>query len=152
VRAESYPERVARLVGINHVVLEVDDLDDALDFYGRLFELELRGRVHGMAFLDMGDQFLVLAEGRSQPPDGQRHFGLVVDDREDVRRRLEGTGAEILAGGGLDFHDPWGNHVQVVQYEDIQFSKTQEVLAGMGLEDMSKSDSALRELRDKGLL
>jgi catechol 2,3-dioxygenase-like lactoylglutathione lyase family enzyme len=143
---------MARLVGINHVVLEVDDLDEALDFYGRLFELEFRGRVHGMAFIDMGDQFLVLAEGRSQPPDGQRHFGLVVDDREDVRRRLEGTGAEILGGRGLDFHDPWGNHVQVVQYEDIQFSKTPNVLAGMRLEDLGKSDSALRELRDKGLL
>jgi catechol 2,3-dioxygenase-like lactoylglutathione lyase family enzyme len=142
---------VARLVGINHVVLEVDDLDEALAFYGRLFEIELRGRVHGMAFVDMGDQFLVLAEGRSQPPDGQRHFGLVVDDREDVRRRLEGTGAEILGGGGLDFHDPWGNHVQIVQYEDIQFTKTPEVLAGMGLEGLRKSEAALRELREKGL-
>jgi catechol 2,3-dioxygenase-like lactoylglutathione lyase family enzyme len=142
---------VARLVGINHVVLEVDDLDEALAFYGRMFEIELRGRVHGMAFVDMGDQFLVLAEGRSQPPDGQRHFGLVVDDREDVRRRLEGTGAEILGGGGLDFHDPWGNHVQIVQYEDIQFTKTPEVLAGMGLERLRKSEAALRELREKGL-
>jgi catechol 2,3-dioxygenase-like lactoylglutathione lyase family enzyme len=142
---------VAHLVGINHVVLEVDDLDEALAFYGRLFEIELRGRVHGMAFVDMGDQFLVLAEGRSQPPDGQRHFGLVVDDREDVRRRLEGTGAEILGGGGLDFHDPWGNHVQIVQYEDIQFTKTPEVLAGMGLEGLRKSEAALRELREKGL-
>jgi catechol 2,3-dioxygenase-like lactoylglutathione lyase family enzyme len=142
---------VPRLVGINHVVLEVDDLDEALGFYGRLFEFELRGRVHGMAFLDMGDQFLVLAEGRSQPPDGKRHFGLVVDDREEVRRRLEEVGAEILHGRGLDFHDPWGNHVQVVQYSDIQFSKTPEVLAGMGLDGLRKSDSALRELRDKGL-
>jgi catechol 2,3-dioxygenase-like lactoylglutathione lyase family enzyme len=142
---------VARLVGINHVVLEVDDLDEALRFYGRIFELELRGRVHGMAFVDMGDQFLVLAEGRSQPPDAERHFGLVVDDRDEVRRRLEGTGAEILGGRGLDFRDPWGNHVQVVQYSDIQFSKTPAVLAGMGLEGLGKSESALRELREKGL-
>jgi catechol 2,3-dioxygenase-like lactoylglutathione lyase family enzyme len=142
---------VARLVGINHVVLEVDDLGEALDFYGRIFELELRGRVPGMAFIDMGDQFLVLAAGRSQAPDADRHFGLVVDDREDVRRLLEGTDAEILGGRGLDFRDPWGNHVQVVQYSDIQFSKTQQVLAGMGLDGLEKSESALRELREKGL-
>jgi catechol 2,3-dioxygenase-like lactoylglutathione lyase family enzyme len=142
---------MARLVGINHVVLEVDDVDEALAFYGRLFELELRGRVPGMAFVDMGDQFLVLAEGRTQPPDGERHFGLVVDDREEVRRRVEEAGAEILGGRGLDFHDPWGNHVQVVQYSDIQFSKAPEVLAGMGLQDLGKSESALRELREKGL-
>lgn len=142
---------MARLVGINHVVLEVDDLEEALAFYGRLFEFELRGRVRGMAFVDMGDQFLVLAEGRSQPPDGERHFGLVVDDREEVRRRLEEAGAEILGGRGLDFRDPWGNHVQVVQYSDIQFSKTPAVLRGMGLDGLAKSNSALRELRDKGL-
>jgi lactoylglutathione lyase len=143
---------VARLVGINHVVLEVDDLDEALGFYGRLFDLELRGRVPGMAFLDMGDQFLVLAAGRSQPPDGERHFGLVVDDREEVRRRLEAAGADILRGRGLDFRDPWGNRVQVVQYSDVQFSKAPEVLAGMGLDGLEKSESARRELREKGLL
>ena len=127
----------ARLVGLNHVVLEVGDLEEALDWYGRIFEFELRGRVRGMAFLDMGDQFLVLAEGRSQGPDGARHFGLVVDDRRSVPAR--------------DFHDPWGNHVQVVQYSEIQFSKTPSVLAGMGLE-LEKSPSALKELADKGLL
>jgi lactoylglutathione lyase len=143
---------MARLVGINHLVLEVDDLEEALDFYGRIFEFELRGRVRGMAFIDMGDQFLVLNEGRSQPPDGARHFGLVVDDRAEVRRRLEEAGAEILGGRGLDFHDPWGNHVQVVQYSDVQFSKTPEVLAGMGLDRLEKSESALRELREKGLV
>jgi predicted enzyme related to lactoylglutathione lyase len=143
---------VARLVGINHLVLEVDDLDEALDFYGRLFEIELRGRVSGMAFVDMGDQFLVLAKGRTQPPDGKRHFGLVVDDRDEVRRRLEEAGAEIMRGRGLDFRDPWGNHVQVVQYSEVQFSKTPSVLAGMGHDGLEKSESALRELREKGLL
>jgi lactoylglutathione lyase len=107
--------------------------------------------VPGMAFIDMGDQFLVLAEGRSQPPDGERHFGLVVDDRDEVRRKLEEAGTEILGGRGLDFRDPWGNRVQVVQYSDIQFSKTPSVLAGMGLDGLGKSESALRELRDKGL-
>jgi lactoylglutathione lyase len=142
---------VPRLVGINHVVLEVDDLEEALGFYGRVFEFELRGRVRGMAFIDMGDQFLVLAAGRSQPPDGHRHFGLVVDDREAVRGRLEAAGAEILPGRGLDFRDPWGNRVQVVEYSDIQFSKTPAVLAGMGLDGLEKSESAINELRDKGL-
>jgi lactoylglutathione lyase len=142
---------VARLVGINHVVLEVDDVDEALGFYGRLFELELRGRGRGMAFIDMGDQFLVLSEGRSQPPDESRHFGLVVDDKEAVRRLLEEGGAEVLRGRGLDFRDPWGNHVQVVEYAEVQFSKTAAVLDGMGLSDLEKSPAALAELRDKGL-
>jgi lactoylglutathione lyase len=142
---------MARLVGINHLVLEVDDVDEALAFYGRLFDIELRGRVPGMAFVDMGDQFLVLAAGRSQEPDGKRHFGLVVDDRDEVRRKLEDAGADILPGRGLDFRDPWGNHVQVVAYSEIQFSKTPEVLAGMGLSNLDKSESALRELSEKGL-
>jgi catechol 2,3-dioxygenase-like lactoylglutathione lyase family enzyme len=142
---------VPRLVGINHVVLEVDDVDEALEFYGRLFELELRGRLRGMAFVDMGDQFLVLAEGRTQPPDGSRHFGLVVDDKEATRRLLVEAGAEILPGRGLDFRDPWGNHVQVVEYADLQFSKTAAVLDGMGLGGLRKSSRALAELREKGL-
>jgi catechol 2,3-dioxygenase-like lactoylglutathione lyase family enzyme len=140
----------ARLIGINHVVLEVDDVEQALDFYGRVFEFELRGRAGHMAFLDMGDQFLVLAGGRTQEPDGSRHFGLVVDDRERVRELAEQAGAELLGGRGLDFRDPWGNHVQVVQYSDIQFSKTPAVLTGMGL-DLEKSSAALAELREKGL-
>ena len=128
----------ARLVGINHVVLEVGDLDEALEFYGRLFEFELRGRLPRMAFLDMGDQFLVLAEGRTQEADGGRHFGLVVDDATRIPER--------------DFRDPWGNRVQVVQYSEIQFSKTPEVLAGMGLDGLEKSAAAVEELRKKGLL
>ncbi len=122
-----------RLVGINHVALEVDDLDEALAFYGGIFEFELRGRVPGMAFLDMGDQFLALSEGRSQPPDVERHFGLVVDDLEVARRALEESDAELLPSRGLDFRDPWGNHVQVVEYGEIQFSKTPGVMRGLGL-------------------
>jgi lactoylglutathione lyase len=140
-----------RLVGINHVVLEVDDVDEALDFYGRLFEIELRGRMPHMAFVDMGDQFLVLSAGRSQPPDGARHFGLVVDDKQAVRRTLEEAGVEILGGRGLDFRDPWGNRIQVVDYADIQFSKTAAVLDGMGLSGLGKSQAALAELRENGL-
>ena len=138
-------------MGINHVALEVGDLEEALAFYGRLFELDLRGRVPGMAFVEMGDQFIALSEGRSQPADDERHFGLVVDDREAVRAALEETGAEILPGRGLDFRDPWGNHVQVVQYGDVQFTKESGVLRGMGLEGLSKTDRALEELRAKGM-
>jgi catechol 2,3-dioxygenase-like lactoylglutathione lyase family enzyme len=140
-----------RLVGMNHVALEVGDLDEALSFYGSIFEVELRGRSPRMAFIDIGDQFIALSEGRSQPPDEARHFGLVVDDREAVRSALEASGAEILPSRGLDFRDPWGNHVQVVEYGDVQFTKAPGVLRGMGLDDLEKRPEALRELRDKGL-
>jgi catechol 2,3-dioxygenase-like lactoylglutathione lyase family enzyme len=140
-----------RLVGINHVALEVDDLDDALEFYGSVFRFELRGRVPGMAFLDMGDQFLALSEGRSQPPDVERHFGLVVDDLELAREALERADAELLPSRGLDFRDPWGNHIQVVEYGGIQFSKTAGVMRGLGLGSLAKTPEAEQELRDKGL-
>jgi lactoylglutathione lyase len=141
----------ARLVGINHVALEVGDLDQALAFYGQVFDIELRGRMPGMAFVDIGDQFIAFSQGREQPPDDQRHFGLVVDDREEVRAALERAGAEILPGRGLSFRDPWGNHLQVVEYADIQFTKAPEVLRGMGLEWLEKRPEALAELRAKGL-
>ncbi|HKP89836.1 MAG TPA: VOC family protein [Thermoleophilaceae bacterium] len=141
----------ARLVGINHVALEVGDLDRALDFYGSIFELTLRGRVPGMAFVDMGDQFLALSAGRSQPLDDDRHFGLVVDDRETVRRALRAAEIEVLPGRGLAFRDPWGNHVEIVEYRDVQFTKDEAVLRGMGLAGLSKSDAALEELERKGL-
>jgi catechol 2,3-dioxygenase-like lactoylglutathione lyase family enzyme len=143
---------VPRLVGINHVALEVGDLEAALDWYGRIFDFELvrEPPFPHMAFLQMGDQFLNLTEGRSQPPDTDRHFGLVVDDKQATREALEAAGAEILPGRGLDFLDPWGNRLQVVEYGDIQFSKTPEVLRGMGL-DLPKSKRALTELRESGL-
>ena len=140
-----------RLVGINHVALEVGDLDAALEFYGRVFEFELRGRVPGMAFLDIGDQFLALSEGRSQPADDQRHFGLVVDDLERTRTALEAAGAEIVPSRGLDFRDPWGNRVQVVEYSRIQFAKTPAALAATGAGELTKSEAALDEMREKGL-
>ena len=140
----------ARLVGINHVAVEVGDVDEALAFYGRAFDVTLRGRVPGMAFIDMGDQFLALGAGRSQPPDAARHIGLVVDDVEVARKALEEAGATILPGRGLDFLDPWGNHFQVVEYSRVQFTKTPRILEGMGL-DLDKSPAALEELREKGL-
>ena len=140
-----------RLVGINHVALEVESVDDALEFYGRIFELELRGRAGRMAFIDIGDQFIALSEGRTQPPDRARHFGLVVDDKEATRQALIDAGVELQPGRGLDFLDPWGNHVQVVDYRDVQFTKAPDVLRGMRLDDLDKSDRALAELREKGL-
>jgi catechol 2,3-dioxygenase-like lactoylglutathione lyase family enzyme len=143
---------VARAIGINHVALEVGDVDEALAFYGRLFEFELRGRIGSrMAFIDMGDQFIALSNGRRQPPDDGRHFGLVVDDMESVRAALREAGAEILPGRGLDFRDPWGNHVQVVQYDEIQFTKAPGVARGMAIEGLEKTDAAREELRRKGL-
>jgi len=140
-----------RAVGINHVAIEVGDIDAALAFYGRLFEVRLRGRSATMAFIDMGDQFIALATGRTQSKDADRHFGLVVDDRAPLRRALEEMGAEILPGRGLDFLDPWGNHIQVVEYRDIQFTKAPEVLAAMGLGELEKTAAALEELADKGV-
>ena len=141
----------ARLVGINHVALEVGDLEAALEFYGRLFAFELRGRVPGMAFIDMGDQFLALSEGRRQPPDEERHFGLVVDDRDAVRAATESAGVEPEPGRGLQIRDPWGNVLEIVDYREIQFTKAPGVLAGMGLTRLEKSEAARRELADKGL-
>jgi lactoylglutathione lyase len=141
---------VPRLVGINHVALEVGSVDEALEWYGRIFDLELRGRLPGMAFVDMGDQFIALSEGRTQAPDSHRHFGLVVDDKDATRAALEAAGVEISPGRGLNFRDPWGNYVQVVGYEDVQFTKTPEILRAMKL-DLGKSERALEELRAKGL-
>ena len=142
----------ARLVGINHIALEVGDIDAALAFYGRLLDFELRGRVGSrMAFIDAGDQFIALAKGRSQPADDGRHFGLVVDDKAALRRALEDAGVEILAGDGLDFRDPWGNRIQIVQYDEIQFTKTRGVLRAMRLEGLGKTPAAAAELERKGV-
>ena len=141
----------SRLVGINHIALEVGDVEEALEFYGRFFELELRGRAGRMAFIDMGDQFIALASGRSQEPDRARHFGLVVDDKERVRRALQDAGVPVQPSGSLDFRDPWGNNVQVVDYREIQFTKADHVLRGMGLDGLEKTEEALEELRRKGL-
>ena len=143
---------MARLVGINHIALEVENVDAAIDWYGRFFEFELRGRAgRRMAFIDMGDQFIALSGGRSQAPDGGRHFGLVVDDKEAVRASLKDAGVKVQASGSLDFDDPWGNHVQVVDYRDIQFTKTPAVLRAMSLDGLGKTEAAQREIRDRGL-
>jgi catechol 2,3-dioxygenase-like lactoylglutathione lyase family enzyme len=141
---------MTRAVGINHVALEVGDLDEAIAFYGRIFDLSLRGR-HGssMAFVDLGDQFIALSARRRQPADDDRHLGLVVDDREAALTAARKAGAEMLEDN--DFRDPWGNRIQVVAYADVQFTKTDRILAGMGLGGLEKSERALDELRRKGL-
>jgi lactoylglutathione lyase len=140
-----------RLVGINHVALEVGDLDAALALYARLFSFELRGRSRGMAFIDMGDQFLALSQGRTQPPDDGRHFGLVVDDKEAVRAAVEREGLRMLPGRRLDFYDPWGNRFEVVAYADIQFDRVPGVKRKLGIEDLDKTDKARAEISDRGL-
>jgi lactoylglutathione lyase len=143
---------MARLVGINHVALEVADLDEALSWYGQFFELELRGRIGSqMAFVDLGDQFIALARGRAQPPDAERHFGLVVDDKAAVRASLEDAGVAVTRAPNCSFRDPWGNHVQIVDYREVQFTKAPEILRGMGLE-LDKTERAKAELREKGLV
>ena len=143
----------AKLVGINHVALEVgDDLDEALAFYGRIFEFELRGRIgDAMAFLDIGDQFLAISAGRSQPADESRHFGLVVDDARLIRETLEREGVEILPGRGLDFRDPWGNRFQIVQYDEVQFERTPGVKRKLGIEALTKTAGARAEIAERGL-
>ncbi len=137
-------------VGINHVAVEVGSIDEALAFLEQLFgEVELRGRSHSMAFVDLGDQFIALSAGRTQPPDGDRHIGLVVDGREETLERARAAGARMLADN--DFLDPWGNHWQIVDYRDVQFTKTARILEGMGLSSLEKSERALEELRAKDL-
>jgi lactoylglutathione lyase len=141
----------ARAVGFNHIALEVDDIEAALSFYGRIFEFELRGKSDNMAFIDLGDQFLALQKGRSQPSDSGRHFGLVVDDKEAVRRALAEAGVEALPGPFLDFRDPWGNRIEIVGYDNVQFSKAPNVLRGMGLMHLSKNAKVIKELTEKGM-
>lgn len=140
----------AKALGINHVVLEVGDLDEALAFYGKLFDFSLRGRNEHNAFIDMGDQFIQLRLGRTQEADGARHFGFVVDNREPVREALEDMGVELLERG-LNFRDPWGNRVEVVPYDDIQFTKAAHVLRGMGIDGLEKTPDAVAELSKKGM-
>jgi catechol 2,3-dioxygenase-like lactoylglutathione lyase family enzyme len=141
----------ARAVGVNHVALEVGDIEEALAFYGRLFEFTLRGKSKDAAFIDLGDQFIALQKGRKQPGDDGRHFGLVVDDKETVRQALTAAGVTVLPGRFLDFLDPWGNRIEIVGYENIQFTKAPHVLKGMGLPDLSKSPQAIKELTEKGM-
>jgi lactoylglutathione lyase len=140
-----------RAVGLNHVALEVGDIEEALAFYGRLFAFELRGKNYQMAFIDLGDQFIALQKGRKQSADDGRHFGLVVDDKEAARNALKAAGVALLDGAFLDFRDPWGNRIEIVGYDNIQFTKGANVLRGMGLAHLTKNESARKELAKKGM-
>ena len=148
--AKANTASLPRLVGINHLALEVGDVDAALVFYGKFFQFMLRGKGRGQAFIDMGDQFIALMETKAPHRDNTRHFGLVVDDRSAVRKLAAAAGAKMLDGPFLDFLDPWGNRVEVVEYADIQFTKAPQVLRAMGL-DLRKSKKALKELSEKGV-
>ena len=141
----------ARLVGMNHIALEVGDIDQALDFWGKIFRFELRSRTDTMAFIDMGDQFIALMQSDTPHRDEHRHFGLVVDDRSKVRELARAAGAEVPESWALDIIDPWGNFIQVLEYRDIQFSKTDAVKAGMGMAELDKSERAIKELAEKGM-
>ena len=143
-------EKKARALGINHVVLEVDDLDKALEFYGSLFEFTLRGKSEHNAFIDLGDQFIQLTLGRTQVPDTKRHFGFVVDDREAVRRAMERRGIKSI-NDRLNIHDPWGNRIEIVPYDDCQFTKAPHIFNGMKIPPIAKTRSAIEELRKKGM-
>jgi len=142
---------MARAIGINHVALEVGDVGEALDWYARFLDFELRGRRPTMAWIDLGDQFLALSAGRRQGPDDGRHFGLVVDDKEAVRAALAEAGVDVAPSGGLRFHDPWGNVIEVVDYRDIQFTKAPAILAALAPEGLEKTAAAREELKRKGL-
>jgi lactoylglutathione lyase len=142
---------MARAIGINHVALEVGDIEAALAWYGQFFDFELRGRRPTMAWIDLGDQFLALSAPRRQGPDDGRHFGLVVDDKEAVRAALAEAGVEGPAAGGLRFADPWGNRVEVVDYRDVQFTKAPAILAALAPAGLEKSEEAREELARKGL-
>jgi lactoylglutathione lyase len=139
------------VIGLNHIALEVGNVDEALAFYGRLFRFELRGKSDSMAFIDLGDQFIALQKGRRQSADDGRHFGLVVDDKEAARKALKAAGVPVLDGPFLDFRDPWGNRLEIVGYDNIQFTKAPNVLRGMGLTHLAKNDKAKKELAAKGM-
>jgi lactoylglutathione lyase len=141
-----------KALGVNHVAFEVDDLDDALAWWARFFNFELRGRVPGMAFIDLGDQFVALSEGRTQPPDAHRHVGLVVEDKEALRAALAEAGENVKASGSLRMRDPSGNQIEIVDYRDVQFTKTPAVLRALGVEGIAKSERASKELAAKGLV
>jgi lactoylglutathione lyase len=143
-------DKKARALGINHVVLEVDDLDKALEFYGAIFDFKLRGKSAHNAFIDLGDQFIQLTLGRSQPADTKRHFGFVVDDRDAVKRALDSLGIKSI-NDRLNIRDPWGNRIEIVPYDDIQFTKANHILKGMGVGPLHKTPNAVEELKKKGM-
>ena len=141
----------ARAVGINHVALEVGNIDEALAFYGEFLDFEVERRNDNAAFIYFGDQFINFAKHDKRGADERRHFGIAVDDKELVRQKLEAMGVELLDTRFLDFLDPWGNRVEITTYVNIQYTKADHVLRGMGLEHLSKTEKAIAELHAKGM-
>jgi catechol 2,3-dioxygenase-like lactoylglutathione lyase family enzyme len=148
---KAHSEKKAKAVGINHVALEVGDIDEALSFYGGFIDFELKSRSQTAAFIYFGDQFINFSLGRAQAPDDARHFGIVVDDKDLVREALESMGIKFIDSRFLDFLDPWGNRVEITTYAKIQYTKAAHVLKGMGLGHLTKTDGALAELRKKNM-
>ena len=141
-----------KLVGINHVAIEVGNIDEALAWYGQIFDFNLRNRHERSAFIDMGDQFINMTRVPDYRQEGveRRHIGFVVDDRTTVKARAEAAGAKMVEGPFLDFLDPWGNRIEVVEYSNIQFTKAPNVQRGMGIK-LAKNDNAKKELAEKGM-
>jgi len=145
------PAVKAHAVGINHVAIEVGDIAEALAFYGRFLSFTVDEQTDDMAIVYFGDQFINFIRHPDRRPDAMRHFGIAVDDKPLVRRTLESMGVSLLGGRFLDFLDPWGNRVEITTYANIQFTKADHVLRGMGLSHLRKSDGAIEELRAKGM-
>jgi catechol 2,3-dioxygenase-like lactoylglutathione lyase family enzyme len=141
----------ARAIGINHIALEVGDIDQALDFYGGFLDFQIQERNNTAAFIYFGDQFINFTKNSDRQPDQLRHFGIAVDDKPLAQRLLEQLGVKLLDSRFLDFLDPWGNRVEITTYANIQYTKADHVLRGMGLGHVRKSEAALAELREKGM-
>ena len=142
-----------RLVGINHVAIEVGDIDEALAWYGQIFDFALRGKGEHNAFIDMGDQFINLTRvpDYRQDKEERRHIGFVVDDRSRIIELAKAAGARMVEGRFLDFLDPWGNRLEIIEYSNIQYTKAPNVQRGMGL-NLTKNDNAKKELAEKGMM
>lgn len=149
--ADKKTQTKARAVGINHIALEVGDIDEALHFYGRFLDFELHERSDTEAFIYFGDQFINFTKNGNRQPDRYRHFGIAVDDKPLARKTLERMGIKLLNSEFLDFLDPWGNRVEITTYAKIQYTKAEHVLRGMGLGHLVKTEEALAELRAKGM-
>lgn len=102
-------------VGIQQVALEVENVGEALKFYGKILDITLQDREPGFARISLGNQSLILTEGRTQTYDTHRYLGLLIDDKDLIRKALHATGAEVLYGESLDFLDPWGNRIKIAE-------------------------------------
>ena len=112
-----------QVYGINHLAIEVDDVAKAVAFYKDVFQLEKMDEGEGDAFFKIGEhQFLAIFAVEKLQPDRMKHFGLIVRDEaqlNQVRVKLtEKYGLKLIPGFRCDFHDPFGNRIQVVDLHD----------------------------------